>query len=71
MCRFISIVSELKEFEEYFKDLDSKTEFYEKNRFILADTFPILPIMTRQGLVKASPLGRNKIYLSPFRTKII
>ena len=53
MCRFINLNIDMSELEEWFSDYDRRIDFYEKKIFILADTYPVLPIVTREGILKA------------------
>lgn len=66
MCRFIRLTSEMQEIEEWFKDFDRRIEHYENKAFIIANSYPLLPVVTREGILKASSYGRNKIHLSLF-----
>jgi len=71
MCRFINLNIDMSELEQWFADYDRRIEHYENKIFILGDTYPVLPIVTREGILKASPYGRNKIHLSIYNAKII
>lgn len=53
MCRFINLNIDMSELEQWFKDYDRRIEHYENKIFILGDTYPILPIVTREGILKA------------------
>ena len=53
MCRFIRLTSEMQEIEEWFKDFDRRIEYYENKAFIIANSYPVLPIVTREGILKA------------------
>ena len=53
MCRFIRLTSEMQEIEEWFKDFDRRIEYYENKAFIIANSYPLLPVVTREGILKA------------------
>jgi len=53
MCRFINLNIDMSELEEWFKDYDRRIDSYEKKTFIFANDYPILPILTREGMLKA------------------
>ena len=53
MCRFINLNIDMSELEEWFSDYDRRIDFYEKKIFILANDYPVLPIVTREGILKA------------------
>ena len=53
MCRFINLNIDMSELEQWFADYDRRIEHYENKIFILGDTYPVLPIVTREGILKA------------------
>ena len=64
MCRFINLNIDMSELEEWFSDYDRRIDFYEKKIFILANDYPVLPIVTREGILKAKwgPVRKMRIY---------
>ena len=53
MCRFINLNISIEELEGWFDDFDRKISKYKNEVYIIANSYPILPILTREGIVSA------------------
>lgn len=53
MCRFINLNIDIRELESWFADFDRRIDYYENKAFIIANSYPLLPVVTREGILKA------------------